>query len=325
MEVGLDIGYGYVKGATYGATTIFPSLAGSATKPRFGMGKADDLYVVVNGKSYAVGDTAIKFSRFDARQESRNWIMSNEWLALAYGALIKLGITGPTSLVVGLPLSYFSDSDAIKERLMGKHEIDHGDTRTYVEIRKVTVVPQPFGALFKQVFLPNGRVREAFVNLLTGRVGIIDLGSNHTNLLEVNGGDTVEAGSDAINMGGWDLCRAVRNHLLNSSTDAELKDHVLSRAIENGQFEHFGEIIELGDIVRPIRDDLVNEVCAVATQLWGNGSGLSAILISGGLAPVVGDAIKSFFNRHKRVIVVNDSQMANARGFLAYGRFLSSS
>ena len=329
MLVGLDVGYGYTKGATHGAQTIFPSSAGSATLPRFGVGnRSDNLYVKVDGKNYAIGDTAVRFSRFDARQESRNWILSNEWLALVYGALVKLDARGPTVIVVGLPLSYFNDKETVRERLLGKHEIEfYGNESgtSYVEIQRVFVVPQPFGALFKQVFLPTGRIREKYIDLLTGRVGIIDFGSNHTNLLEINGGDAVESGSTAINMGGWDLCRAVRDHLFDNAPGAEFKDHELARAIEVGTFASFGEMIPLEPIVAPIRDDLINEICATATQLWGDGSNLSAILISGGLAPVAGEAVKSFFSRHKRVIVIDDAQMANARGFLAYGRFKLSS
>lgn len=326
--IGLDIGYGYTKAASATQTIIFPSVVGSADHSQFRTSNGSgDLFLSLGGREYAIGDTAIKFSRFYQRLESRRWVESSEWMALAYAALHQCDIVGPLRVVAGLPMSYFDDKEIVKQRLTGKHIIDvsngHGSASVIADVQRVDVVPQPFGSLFRMVFKPNGNIVEQYAFLLSGRVGIIDFGSNHTNFLEVVGGDQVDAGSTAIDMGGWDLCRAAQDYLLKKAPGAEFRDHVLAKAIEQGYYRYYGEDISLGDAVRPMVQDLAAQAEATATQLWGSSSDLDAILITGGLAEVVADDIREFFKQHKNVIVVSNPQMANARGFYSYGKFLN--
>lgn len=319
-SMGLDIGYGYTKAISTGQRVIFESLAGSPDLAAFNAGGQEELVVDLGADGrFMVGRDAVHRSTFIDRFENRRWIETPQYKAFFVAALAKLQPGSPIRLVTGLPLSYYADKARLQTRFTGLHRIMANGYDAEIEVVETRVVPQPFGSLFLQAFLPNGEFAD--VNFLTERIGIIDCGSNHTNFLTAFESADVPGQSTAIDMAVWDLVRAVKSHLREVAPDAEVRDHLLAGAMKTLKISHFGREFDLEPIVAEPRRRLVEQICSTATQVWGSGADLYAIVISGGGANLVGDAVANFFERHGRVKVVKD-QFANAAGFYRFAQYL---
>ena len=316
---GLDIGYGYTKAVVTGKRVIFPSLAGSPDRAAFALSESDSTIVTLGNQTFMVGMEAVERSQFSYRFENRQWYTTPAYMAFAVAAWARLGLSGDVKLVTGLPLSYYEDKKALQARFEGVHRVQSDNYDVEVCIEGVRVVPQPFGAIFLKAFLPTGEFADP--NFLSKKIGVIDVGSNHTNILTALNASDIPGQSTAIDMAVWDLVRAIKNHLRTLAPEAELRDHIVAEALKEGTFSYFGKNFDLKPIIEKPRQRLVEQICSTTTQMWGAGADLYAIVISGGGASLVGDDVAAFFSRHQRVIVIKD-QYTNANGFYRFAKFL---
>lgn len=112
-----------------------------------------------------------------------------------------------TTLVVGLPLASLSgdtkaeNQTAVRDFLTGTHtwRADHS-VRT-LQIEQVIPAPQPVGALFDFLLDADGKMTADKKKLFAGEIGVIGLGMNTTDLLAVDGGQTVERFTAASQLG----------------------------------------------------------------------------------------------------------------------------
>ena len=82
MIVGLDVGFGYTKRVTAGGTDLFPSVVGEWSPGGFrlgagldGAGRPDGIEgLTVDGRSYAVGERALRLAHRRFVGLSRQWI-----------------------------------------------------------------------------------------------------------------------------------------------------------------------------------------------------------------------------------------------------------
>lgn len=319
--VGLDIGYGYSKVRAQNIKEIFASVVGTPEIGRFGIGDFKDRILTVNGMRCIVGDLAVEQSRFLTRREDRSWIQTNEYMALVHNAFLLSGAM-PFRLITGLPIAYYDDKDRLADLLRGSHTVNNG-TEHIAYAKDVRVIPQPFGSLFAYSFNADGSVRDA--TMLTERVGVIDVGSKTTNLLTASRGRDVYGSTDSITLGGWDIVRAVRSGLETLCPGADWRDHEIARAVQVGRIEYDGGTVSLIDLISGVVAPFAEQVKASATQLWNGGKTLTAILITGGGAHLVGEHIKELYSTHKRVIKMDNPVFANVEGYYRYGLFLERS
>jgi plasmid segregation protein ParM len=320
--VAADIGYGYTKVRARGIKEIFASVVGTPEVGRFGLDNQSDHILTVNGMRCIVGDLAVEQSRFLTRREDRSWIETDEYMALVHNALLLAKAPLPFRMVTGLPIAFYDDKGRLAELLKGRHIINNGSAHI-AYARDVSVIPQPFGSLFAYSLLSDGGVRDA--TMLTGKVGVVDVGSKTTNLLTASRGRDVEGSTDSIALGGWDIVRAVRSELETVCPGADWRDHDLARAVQLGHIEYMGETVSLREMIADIVTPFAEQVKAAASSLWNGGGTLAAILVTGGGAHLIGDHIKELYNRHKRVIIMDNPVFANVEGYYRYGLFLEKS
>lgn len=315
MNAGIDIGYSHVKAISGNRRATFPSISGTPNETRFSLGE-DNHTIILNtsGGNWMIGQGAVEQSRFAARLEDRKWILSDEYYRLMLAAFTELTTaTGPElRIVTGLPVAFYQeDRGNLQSRFLGEHTINRaGRGGQRVRVTECRVIPQPFGALLSVALNNAGAVIDT--ELAGGTVGVIDIGGKTTNLLSVNRLAEVSKETISVNLGAWDIVRAIREYLSTNYPDRDLRDHQIIDAIISRKMKYYGQPIDLTAVVNDTLQPMARQIIAQATQLWNGGAGLDAVLVAGGGAHLFGEAIKSHF-KHARI--VDSPVYANATGY----------
>jgi len=321
MNIGLDVGYSATKAISGERRINLPSIVGTPDRARFALSDSDNMVLTLpSGKVYQVGRAAVLQSRFVDRQEDRNWIQSEAYYALMLAALTELTpATVDTIVVSGLPVAFYGDKDTLRNILLGEHRVTREGRRAQLfRITEARVIPQPFGTLLAMALDNNGRISEQ--SLATGSVGVIDCGGKTTNLLSVHRLAEISRETASVNLGAWDVVRAVGNWLTDNCPGLDLRDHQLMDAIIARSALYCGEPVDLHEIVAETLQPMAEQVLAQAGQLWNGAAGLAAIMVTGGGALLLGPQIKARF-RHARI--VDDPVFANALGYWKFAQRLS--
>jgi len=313
----MDIGYSAVKAISGDRRVTFPSVVGTPDRARFSLNGSTAI-VLTHPVNAMVGEEAIAQSRFLNRREDRGWVESDEWYTLALAALTELtnATVAELTIVTGLPVAFYNDKAVVRDRLLGEHKVQREGRRAQtLKVTDCRVIPQPFGCLLSACLDNRGRIADS--NLATGAVGVVDVGGKTTNLLSVNRLSEIGRETASVNVGAWDVVRAVRRWLADNCPDLDLRDHQVVDAMIARQVRYYGESVDLTGVVETAIEPLAHQVLAEATQLWNGGAALDAVLVSGGGALLLGSHIKAHF-RHARVAAV--PVYANAVGFWRFAQ-----
>jgi len=313
----MDIGYSAVKAISGDRRVTFPSVVGTPDRARFSLNGSTAI-VLTHPVNAMVGEEAIAQSRFLNRREDRGWVESDEWYTLALAALTELtnATVAELTIVTGLPVAFYNDKAVVRDRLLGEHKVQREGRRAQtLKVTDCRVIPQPFGCLLSACLDNRGRIADS--NLATGAVGVVDVGGKTTNLLSVNRLSEIGRETASVNVGAWDVVRAVRRWLADNCPDLDLRDHQVVDAMIARQVRYYGESVDLTGVVETAIEPLAHQVLAEATQLWNGGAALDAVLVSGGGALLLGSHIKAHF-RHARVAA--DPVYANAVGFWRFAQ-----
>ncbi|WP_244137155.1 hypothetical protein [Burkholderia pyrrocinia] len=153
----VDVGYGntkYAHRAASGtiATGMFPSLTPlAASRTLSGYGESvltarKVSTIVIDQVEYEVGPDVPLTAAYGntGRALADDYVLSDNYAALLFGAIHFSGVTHIERLVLGLPVHNMKKYSAeLKERFAG--ELDFGAGRVTVD--KVVVIPQPLGSL----------------------------------------------------------------------------------------------------------------------------------------------------------------------------------
>ena len=325
MIIGIDVGYSHTKLAVNSHTSIFPSVVGSPETAAFSLSTGTRIALETNQGIVQVGQSVLDQSRFVSRPEDRGWITSDEYRWLFLAALTESTTTFYASdvmVVTGLPIAYYrEDKETLRKVMLGEHRIKREGRRLHTfMVNEVRVIPQPFGALSSAAFGPDGEVADA--DMLQRPVGILDVGGHTTNLLSMYKGQSVDRSTGSVNMGAWDIVRSVKEYLSTRTPGLAPDDYEVIEAIKARRILYFGEYIDLSDTVEESLGHFRRQVLAEASHLWNHGADLYAILVTGGGAHLIGDDLLSHFSDHARVRVVDDPVLANAVGYVRFGRYL---
>ena len=99
-----------------------------------------------------VGEGAVKQSRFLHRREDRHWTESDEWRSLFLAALTELTQAKRVELrlVTGLPVAFYADRQAVRDRLLGDHRVQRENRHAQtLQVSDCRIIPQPFGRVVK--------------------------------------------------------------------------------------------------------------------------------------------------------------------------------
>jgi len=213
-----------------------------------------------------VGEGAVTQSRFIRPREDRDWIEGQEWYNLFLATVTGLTAAKQVELyiVTGLPVAFYSDRETLIERLLGDHRCQREEKYAQkFEVTHCRVIPQPFGALLSTTLDDSGRITNNA--LATGAVGVIDIGGKTTNLLSVNRLSEISRETASVNVGAWDVVRAVSSWLDDNYPGLEeLRPHQVTDAIISRQVRYYGKSVDLTAVVEDTLEPLADQVLAEA-------------------------------------------------------------
>ena len=304
VPVGLDIGYGYTKIVTSAGRWIFPTIVGRAEEIAFQsetLGGVSEVQVVeYDGRRYFVGEAAERFSLITLDRRDREWVKSAQYGILALSAWMRAGLLDrPCHVVTGLPVEYYADKGSIVDLFKGGQL-----SRIIAPI--VKIIPQPFGTLFNLILKDDGSVEDEALALKT--VGVIDVGYQTTDCILVDRLDYIES-SSGTSLGISAASETVGREIKRRTTRSFLRRTEIDEATSN----------PIGSLAAPIVETLATHIEHFAKTLWAHRGQPDIVVLTGGGILLVGPYLREAFAKAR---VADEPQLANARGYWKYARYL---
>jgi plasmid segregation protein ParM len=323
----LDLGWGFTKYSRVNPVDneleyqAFPSLAPRHTGMDLSMsiiGKRDTMVVNVDGTLYEVGPDSADLDTTDAsRNLNDQYIHTEQYKAVFYGALAYTGEDKIDLLVVGLPLSNMHSAAKLKELMVGKHKISDDKT---VEVVEALVLPQPLGGLYYCFSL--GKTKPEFEFLREEMNLVIDPGFLTFDFLLSNGEKVVDNRSGAHTGGVSKVLRSLADSV---STKFGIKYEnlgALDTGLRRRKIRINGATESLDEHIKNTRSVLEGSV-NYCRNIVGAGTDIDNIILLGGGSHIFRKTLETYFPKHT-LHILDDAQMANVRGFqLAGEQYLS--
>jgi PRTRC genetic system protein D len=324
-RIGLDIGFGDTKAARIADgklhTVSFPSVLGQAQDlTNFGTGlggatRRKATRLIYESVQYYIGDDALHHSRTQAGRQDRARIGSVEERVLALAALARLDVTD-AYIVTGLPVLWFEDRQKLARSLRGTHEFTWGRQKRLITVHGIKVLPQPFGGFYAHALDQAGQSAITEPEIMR-TFGFLDIGWNTTDLSAIQNLQPVEKWSGGERVGVRNVIEIVGD-ALSRRYGLALAPHEIDAAIQQRRVEIYGQYEDIGELIDSATTALAQQVVAAATRLWGNGERMSHILIFGGGAAVLGQAIRDAFPRNG--VLLPAPALTNAIGFSRFAQ-----
>lgn len=318
----LDLGWGYTKFSRRDPVDddlefmSFPSLAPRHTGMDLSMsiiGKRDTRVVNVDGTLYEVGPDSADLDTTDAsRNLNDQYIYTEQYKAVFYGALSYMDEPVIDLLVVGLPLSNMQAAPKLKELMVGVHKVSEGKE---VHVKDCLVLPQPLGGLYYCFSLSKEKSEFEFLREEMNLV--IDPGFLTFDFLLSNGEKVVDNRSGAHTGGVSKVLRSLADSV---SAKFNIKYENLS-ALDTGlrrrKIRVNGQVEQLDEHIKNTRSVLEGSVNYMRNMV-GAGTDVDNIILLGGGGHIFKRTIEQFYPQHT-VHVLEDAQLANAKGFQLAG------
>ena len=321
MILSIDIGYGYTKGI--GPDDLhfsFPSVVGTAEDIRFAtdlIRGGEEWAVKYGNRRFFYGQNAMLQSRIQSTIFDRSRVHDDTYKMLFVGALIELTKHRPNvqrlKVVTGLPVGFFGDRPDVVKSLEGVYRISTDRTRKFA-VESVFVAPQPFGSLFRELLNQRGKITNSEIE--KGRIGIIDVGTFTTDFVVSDELRYVQRMSGSVRIGWSKVINQVRQ-TLGDRHMLELMPHEVDRAMQVGEVRVRGKPVSLESLAEPIIADVEMAIIARARDLWGSGTHLDMVLVSGGGGPHLHDAIQKVY---PHAYLLDNAFWANAEGLYRFGQ-----
>ena len=319
----LDLGSGYAKFNRLVDGKLeymsFPSLAPRHTGRDLSgalsiMGGGRDTVVVnVEGTQYEVGpDSADIDSNDSTRNLNDQYIFTDQYRAVMYGALSYMGEETIDLLVVGLPLTTLHHAAELKNICVGTHKIN--DTRTVV-VKDVLVLAQPMGGLYYCLSQAKDRPEFEFLDEETNL--LIDPGYLTYDFLVTKGVKINDARSDAHPGGVSKVLRAICESL--SAKFSVKYDNLaaVDKALERRRIKINGKPEDMLEHIRNAKPAIEGSVNFMR-NIAGDGADIDNIILFGGGQHLFAKTLLNYYKGHT-VYVLGDSQFANVKGFQEAG------
>jgi plasmid segregation protein ParM len=323
-NIGIDVGYGFVKATDGEREFVFPSVVGLGQDLCFRSELAvrnrplDNLMITVDNRDYFVGDLAIRQSEIASRSLDANRAEDrNVKVLMLTGLNLYTQWENETfNVVTGLPTSYFTAyRDAWVTGLRGSHTIKLSVSGQKQEktlgIERIRILPQPLGTLFDRALDQSGNVDDE--DLASLAVGVVDIGFKTTDFAV---GDQLEfidhlSGSTPT---GLSNAYGLLADWLRTEFKVDKEQYALDRIVERGEIRIAGKVFDISRMRKEIFERVAHKIITELDSLWDYRS-LDAILFTGGGSQALAEWLLPEF---KNAVLVDNPQLANARGFMKY-------
>jgi plasmid segregation protein ParM len=320
-NVGIDLGYGFLKATNGIRDVVFPSVVGLGADLAYRSElslytqEEDNLVLEVEGARYFVGSLAARQSEIAARSlaEDRPGDWSARVLFLTALSLVTDGPAGHANVVTGLPPGHYRQyREALADVMLGEHRmvLHVGPTplQKSVTVDNVRVVPQPFGTVFDLFLDRFGTVQQP--ELAGARVGVIDIGFRTTDLVVADRLDYVERLSTTTTTGLGTayalIADALRREFGSTRESYELDAIVLSGRLRSGGRVHDISALR-DDAFRQVARRIVTEVGSV----WPKDD-LDVIYVTGGGGQALAGLL---LEELPNAVLAPSAQSANVHGY----------
>ena len=323
--IGLDMGYGFIKASDGRDVRRFPSVVGEGAvraATSFGLQRPDpasDLRVTINGKTYFLGDQAVKHSRMAHRGLSATRAEGNDLKVLFLGALSMFcrDTMNDFYVVTGLPPGRMHLADELVAQMRGDHTVTrHVRGRPQdlsIRLDNIEVVPQPLGTFWSEVLDSRGQLNEQS-SLLNGRIGIIDVGFRTSDFATIVDGEYAPAWSRTVPIGistGYDNLAAA----LAERFGLERETYTLDDAVIEGRIKVSGRKEDISDLRDEVLAEVATKLLIEVQSLWQLQDYDSVLLTGGG-----GHVLERYLRPQvSQCVLVDDPVTANAMGYYAWG------
>lgn len=318
----IDVGYGntkYAHRAASGtiATGMFPSLTPLAAS-RTLSGYGDSVLtarkvstIVIDQVEYEVRPDLPLTAAYGntGRALADDYVLSDNYAALLFGAIHFSGVTHIERLVLGLPVHNMKKYSAdLKERFAG--ELDFGVGRVTVD--KVVVIPQPLGSL---VLASSNRQHEFGRDVAHL---VVDVGYFTTDWVYANGFTMDDNRSGGMPGGASQIYQRIASLVARDQGDEVEDIERIDKALrEQTPFFFYGTNIDLAPYLEQAQP-LISGVVKEMQNNVGRLPNVRSIILSGGGAALYAAVIRRAFPR-VLIEVIDAPCLANVRGFLMVG------
>ena len=320
-NVGVDLGYGFLKCRSASRHFLLPSVVGTAQRLIYRSelsgytAPEDNLLVETDGGHYFVGTLAVRQSEVAARSLAEDRPNDPAARILFRTALALLAETGVSTfnVVTGLPPVYFRNSqERLQEMIRGEHRVVLSGGERPVDrsfwVGSVRVIPQPFGTLFDLLLDEAGTPQN--VDLAEARIGICDVGFRTADCVVADRLDYIDRHSFSTTCG-MSAAYALIAARLQAEYGVTKSNYELDTAIRGGRLRTGGQIHDITEL----REEAF---CAVAdkivTEMRSNWPvrDLDVIYLSGGGAEALAPHLLAAFDT---AVLAPGAQEANVRGY----------
>lgn len=274
--------------------------------------------VTIGGASYFFGETAVLQGNSTVFSgQDRNWIETTVHDVMVVGAfrkameLIRNRRPQHINLVLGLPMAYFSSQ---KEILRARVTALLEPFLLPGQLLTVLVRPQSMVPLINLQYAEDGTLSPHY-QANSESWAVIDIGHFTTDFcillrtqIQDIGGDSIPGVSKAYS--------AIRSEFQARGYSVVLES--IDEAIKRKAIRHFGEV-DVSDIVeaavQPLRDIIIDRAQTLFSDVAAR---LNGIVVAGGGAPLVFDAIKAAF---PNALAVPAPALALAEGMCRFGLY----
>lgn len=328
FKIGLDLGYGYVKGVNeVGKGVVFPALVGNAyDRPLAELFESNEENIInnmhlimTNGEKeeYFVGELARRQSKNISYAFDNDKINHPNTKALlaASSLLLFQKEEMPIHLVTGLPLEqYIHKKDKFKRMLKEYRTIAcfKGDKEVkIIKFDKVTIFPQAAGAVYSSII---DNIKKYLIK--GSYIGLIDIGFKTTDFIVFMVDKKLilrEDMSGTINIGMSTLNNAA-SRLFTNKTGSKLEIAELVNLIKDEKIFFRGNELNFGKELALVKSEIARVIKDRVKANWGSKLDFfNTVFLAGGGAK----ELKTFISDiHPNTILTKNSQFANAEGFL---------
>jgi len=316
VTIGLDIGYGVVKAITDSQVITFPSVMGHAREIKFQQEEITARYpgdqITDDEGEWFVGELALsqlppgELLRLRGRTANENTMGNAFRLRLAKVAIGKLlnGLWNRDVVHIristGLPVDYMRDAADLKKALLGQHLIKTDTAEIVANVDEVMVMPQPYGSIYAAILTETGEINGQHTYM---RTGVVDVGTYTVDLALDDNCEFVDAESGSE--------RDYRQ---------KMPYKIVEQVLRTGTFRASGEQVDYRSEVEEALATLRSATMNLISEKWQRGTNVDVIYLSGGGAELVADVI---CDAYPQTQLVQEAQLANARGYLYYARFVA--
>jgi len=312
----IDVGYGNTKYTTAvhdGQTSAahFHSIVHRPSPIEGSFSESDQIYdVVVRGERYQVGPGLDVVWEGGVRTLHDNFIETNGYMALVYGALSQMDIDDHIDLlVVGLPVALMnSKRQKLQAMLQGTHTVMGRE----ITIHRVNAVAQPLGG-----FMSFAGSDEDQTDLSTTRNFLIDPGFFTVDFMASTGLREIKGFSGSHSSGVSAYLKGIAKALSKDMGEPIEDISLIDAGLISGRFKQYGKEVDLSQYHDTAIEEIMPAVEVISNKI-GAGRNVDQVILVGGGAKLFLEPLQNILTNHS-IICPENSILSNVLGFQQIG------